>query len=179
VWLGEQSVGDGSREEAVTGVRVLVADDDEAVRSLYVALLREVAGISSLVDASDGHEAVLIARRLRCQVAILDFNMPRLDGVEAALLLRRDCPSTRVAVQSSDPDGLKERAAGLGLATFDKLDFECLLAWVERQAGAWNGLESTVAALAPRRDFPMCDRKTTWEAGVVSEAPDSGFRSFG
>jgi hypothetical protein len=39
VRLGEQSVGDGSREEAVTGVRVLVADDDEAVRSLYVSLL--------------------------------------------------------------------------------------------------------------------------------------------
>jgi CheY-like chemotaxis protein len=179
VWLGERSVGDGSSGEAVTGMRALVADDDETVRSLYVCLLREFVGISSLVEASDGHEAVLIARRLRCQVAILDFNMPRLDGVEAALLLRRDCPSTRVAVQSSDPDGLKERAAGLGLATFDKLDFECLLAWVERQAGAWNGLESTVAALAPRRDFPMCDRKTTWEAGVVSEAPDSGFRSFG
>jgi CheY-like chemotaxis protein len=50
----------------------------------------------------------------RRQIAILDFIMPRLDGVEAALLLRRDCPSTRVAVQSSDPDGLKERAAALG-----------------------------------------------------------------
>jgi CheY-like chemotaxis protein len=197
VWLGEQSVGDGSREEAVTGVRVLVADDDEAVRSLYVALLREVAGISSLVDASDGHEAVLIARRRRCRIAILDFNMPRLDGVETALLLRRDCPSTRVAVHSSDPDGLKERAAGLGLAVFDKLDFESLLAWAERQAAGWNGLGSTtVAALAPRREFscsqcgygvvsreppkrcPMCDRDTTWEA-VISDATESGFRSFG
>jgi CheY-like chemotaxis protein len=196
VWLDERPVGDGPRDEAVTGARVLVADDDAAARCLYVSLLGELAGISSLVDASDGHEAVRIGRRLRCQVAILDFNMPHLDGVEAALLLRRDCPSTRVAVQSSDPDGLKERAAGLGLAMFDKLDFECLLAWVERQVGAWNGLESTVAALAPRRDFscafcgygivsreapercPMCDRKTTWEAGVY-EAPDSGFRSFG
>jgi hypothetical protein len=133
----------------------------------------------------------------RRQIAILDFIMPRLDGVEAALLLRRDCPSTRVAVQSSDPDGLKERAAGLGLAVFDKLDVESLLAWVERQAGVWNGLGSTtVAALAPRRDVscsqcgygvvsreppkrcPMCDHHTTWEA-AVSEAPDRGFRRFG
>jgi CheY-like chemotaxis protein len=197
VWLGERSVGDGSREEAVTGVRVLVADDDETVRSLYVSLLREVAGISSLVDASDGHEAVLIARRLRCQIAILDFNMPRLDGVEAAVLLRRDCPSTRVAVHSSDPEGLKARAAGFGLAVFDKLDVESLLAWAERQAAAWNGLGSTtVAALAPRRDFscsrcgygivsreppkrcPMCDRDTTWEA-AISDATECRFRSFG
>jgi CheY-like chemotaxis protein len=168
VCLGERSVGGGSRQEAVTGARVLVADDDEAVRSLYVALLREVAGISSLVDASDGHEAVLIARRRRCRIAILDFNMPRLDGVEAALLLRRDCPSTRVAVQSSDPDGLKERAAGLGLAVFDKLDVESLLAWVERQAAVWNGLGSTtVAALAPRRDV-SCSQ---CGYGVVSREP--------
>jgi DNA-binding NarL/FixJ family response regulator len=93
-----------------------------------------------LVDASDGHDAVLIARRLRCHIAILDFNMPRLDGVEAALLLRRDCPSTRVAVHSSDPDRLKERAAGLGLAVFDKLEFELLLAWVGRQARQGLGL---------------------------------------
>jgi CheY-like chemotaxis protein len=197
VWLGERSVDGASREEAVPGVRVLVADDDGRMRGLYLARLRELAGISSLVGASDGHDAVLIARGLHCHIAILDFNMPRLDGVEAALLLRRDCPSTRVAVQSSDPDGLKERAAGLGLAVFDKLDFECLLAWVERQAGAWHGLGSaTVAALAPRRDFscslcgygvvrrepparcPMCDRETTWEA-VVSEAPDSGFHRLG
>lgn len=132
---GERSVGDGSRNKAVTGVRALVADDDEPVRALYVSLLSDVAGISSVVEAADGREAVLMARSMGCQLVILDFNMPLLDGVEAALLLRRDCPSTRVAVQSSDPDALKERAAGLGLGVFDKLDLDCLLAWVEREAG--------------------------------------------
>ena len=93
-------------------MRVLVADDDDTVRSLYMNLLVDVPGISSLVDASDGHDAVRIARRLRCDIAVLDFNMPRVDGVDAALLLRRDCPSTRVAVHSADPRGLEERAAG-------------------------------------------------------------------
>jgi CheY-like chemotaxis protein len=158
VCLGERSVGGGSRQEAVTGARVLVADDDEAVRGLYVSLLGEVAGISSLVEASDGHETAFIACGRHCQIAILDLNMPRLDGVETALLLRRDCRSTRAAVHSSDHDGLKERAVGHELAVFDKLFFESLLAWVEREAGAWNGIGSTaVAALAPRRDF-LCSR---------------------
>ena len=156
--LGERPVGGGSRQEAVTGARVLVADDDEAVRGLYVSLLGEVAGISSLVEASDGHETAFIACGRHCQIAILDFNMPRLDGVETALLLRRDCRSTRVAVHSSDHDGLKERAVGHELAVFDKLFFESLLACVEREAGAWNGIGSTaVAALAPRCDF-LCSR---------------------
>jgi hypothetical protein len=86
-------------------------------------------------------------------------------------LLRRDCPSTRVAVQSSDPDGLKERAAGLGLAVFDKLDVESLLAWVERQAAVWNGLGSTtVAALAPRRDV-SCSHVVT--ASLVASRPNA------
>jgi CheY-like chemotaxis protein len=199
VWLGERSADGGSRDEAVTEVRVLVADDDDTVRGLYMTLLRDVLAISSLVDASDGHEAVRIARRSRCHIAILDFNMPRLDGVDAALLLRRDRPSIRVAVHSSDPDSLRERAraAGLELALFDKLDFEHLLAWVEQQARALHGLGSaTVAALAPRRDFscsscgygvvsreppercPMCDRATTWEAWAPG-APERSYRSFG
>jgi DNA-binding NarL/FixJ family response regulator len=150
VSLGEPPVNGGSRREAVSGVRVLVADDDEGVRALYLALLRDVAGISSLAEASDGHAAVLVARDLRCQIAILDFNMPRLDGVEAALLLRRDCPSIHVAVQSSNPEELNQRVAGLGLTVFDKLDFERLVAWVEKQAAASRGLGSaTVATRAP------------------------------
>jgi hypothetical protein len=47
VWLGERSVDAGSQGGAVPGVRVLVADDDDAARSLYAILAREVAGISS------------------------------------------------------------------------------------------------------------------------------------
>ena len=176
---------------------MLVADDDDTMRRLYSTLLRDVAGVSSLVDASDGLEAVRIARSSRCQIAVLDFNMPRLDGVEAALRLRRERPSTRVVVHSADPAGLEKRAAGLGLAVFDKLDFERLVAWVERQAGVWRGRgPATVAALAPRQDFscsscgygvvsreppercPMCHRETTWQAAVV-RAPQDGYSSFG
>ena len=177
---------------------MLVADDDDAMRSLYSTLLHDVAGVSSVVDASDGLEAVRIARSSRCQIAVLDFNMPRLDGVEAALRLRRERPSTSVVLQSADRGGLEKRAAGLGLAVFDKLDFERLVAWVERQAGAVSrGFGSaTVAALAPRQDFscsscgygvvsreppercPMCHRETTWQAAAV-KAPQNGYSSFG
>jgi len=138
VWHGEQCVERGLRERVEPRVRVLIADDNDTLRMLYMRLLRGVAGVSSLVAAEDGHDAVLIARRLSCQIAILDFNMPRLDGVDAALLLRRERPATRVAVQSSDPDSLEARATGLGLAVFDKLEFERVLAWVALQVAAWE-----------------------------------------
>ena len=103
MWLGERSVDGDRGRGAVPGVRVLVADDDDAARSLYAILVREVAGISSVVEAADGHDAVLIARGQGCRIAVLDFNMPRLDGVEAALLLRRDRPSTRIAFIAQTP----------------------------------------------------------------------------
>jgi CheY-like chemotaxis protein len=154
VSLGGRSVVSGQRMQELVGLRVLVADDDAMVRILYMNLLGDVPGISSVVDASDGCDAVLIARRLHCDIAVLDFNMPRADGVDSALVLRREFPSIRVAVHSSDPYALQERAAGLGLPLFDKLNLDRVLAWVERQTFELNGLESTtVAALAPRRGF--------------------------
>ena len=137
--LGEESVPSGRHGQEVPGLRVLVADDDATVRSLYMNLLGDVPRISSVVDASDGREAVLIARRLHCDIAVLDFNMPRVDGVDAALVLRRDLPSLRVAVHSADPYALEERAGGCGLALFDKLELDSLLAWVERQAVDLHG----------------------------------------
>lgn len=195
--LGGQSVDSGQRIQEVLGLRVLVADDDATARSLYMNLLGDVPGISSVVDASDGYDAVLTARRLRCDIAVLDFNMPRVDGVEAALVLRREFPSIRVAVHSADPYALEERAAEFGLALFDKLDLDLLLTWVERQTVDLDGLGSTtVAALAPRRGFacslcgygvvsrepparcPMCDRETIWN-GAPSRTGENGFRSFG
>jgi CheY-like chemotaxis protein len=144
----EQSVSSGLPEQEMPGVRVLIADDDRTIRNLYTALLADIPGISSVVEAPDGQVAVLTARRLQCEIAILDLNMPRLDGVHAALRLRRDRPSTRIAVHSSDPYGLQERAAGRGLALFDKLDFDGLLAWIERQI----------------RDLPLREPKTAAEA---------------
>jgi two-component system NarL family response regulator len=116
------------------GIRVLVVDDDDAVRSLFATLLREAAGVSSVLEAKDGAEAVELGRENQLQVAVLDLNMPRLDGVEAALKLRALQPSLQIALHSSDPELLRQRAAGLGMPLLDKVEFERLVDWVERQA---------------------------------------------
>lgn len=195
--LDDLSVDKGQYGREVSGLRVVVADDDATVRGLYTNLLGEVPGVSSVVDAVDGHDLLLISRRLRCDIAVLDFNMPRVDGVDAALVLRREFPSLRIAVHSADPYALEHRAEGLGLSLFDKLDLDRLLAWVERQTVDLNGLgPATVAALAPRRGFacsrcgygvtgrepparcPMCDRETVWDA-APSEVGESGYYGFG
>ena len=145
-------------EMSASGVRLLLADDDARVRALIATLLRAAAGVGSVVEARDGTEALALASGGRLDVAVLDMNMPRLDGVEAARRLRALQPTLRIALHSSDPELLRRRAAGLELPLFDKIDFDRLLAWVEQQAkaSAAHGPQ-TVAPLARKLDL-CCDR---------------------
>ena len=157
--------------ESVTQVRVLVAEDDQGVRAHFVALLAEANGIASTLEAEDGAEAVQMGLQLRPEIAVLDLNMPRLSGVEAAQTLRELQPSMRIALQSSDARDLRVRAGGLGLPLFDKLECERLIHWVETQARS-VGLaprrpSQGVSALARRRDLTcaICGY------GIVSRKP--------
>lgn len=128
--------GDHRHMQAVRqrDIRVLVADDDETVRFLLTTVLRATEGIGSVVEAVDGPGAVEAGRRRRLDVAVLDLQMPRFDGAEAALRLRRLQPWLRIALDSGDRTRLHERGAGLGLPLFDKLQLKDLFAWVEEQA---------------------------------------------
>src|SRR5215212_2469019 len=131
--LGVATTNEGRvlRSRCVRDARLLVVDDDEPVRTLYVALLENVAGVGPVVAAGDGADAVQVAKKLALDVAVLDLNMPRLDGIEAALALAALQPSLSIALHSSDPDTLRQRARGLDFAVFDKVEFDRLVAWVE------------------------------------------------
>jgi CheY-like chemotaxis protein len=113
---------------------VLVADDHRGVRTMFAKLLRATAGVASVVEAADGVEAVELAGARRLDIAVLDLNMPRLNGIDTAVRLRSLQPSLQIALHSSDPELLRQRAAGLDLPLFDKLDFDQLIAWVQRHA---------------------------------------------
>jgi DNA-binding NarL/FixJ family response regulator len=64
-------------------IRVLIADDQELVRSGFAMILRGADGIDVAGEASDGEEAVREARRLHPDVVLMDIRMPGLDGLEA------------------------------------------------------------------------------------------------
>ncbi|MEW1907854.1 response regulator transcription factor [Kitasatospora sp. NPDC085895] len=64
-------------------VRVLVAEDQAAVRAALVMILRSEPGIEVVGEAADGEEAVRLALELRPDVVLMDIQMSRLDGVEA------------------------------------------------------------------------------------------------
>ena len=81
-------------------IRVLIADDQESVRSSFRTILRTAADIDVVGEAADGTAALSLARRLRPDVVITDIRMPGIDGLELTRqLCAPDAPfSTRVLV---------------------------------------------------------------------------------
>lgn len=85
-------------------IRVVLADDHAILRDGVRALLAAAADIEVVGEAADGTEAIARCLALRPDVALLDVNMPGLGGLEAALVLRRDCPDTKVLILSQHED---------------------------------------------------------------------------
>jgi DNA-binding NarL/FixJ family response regulator len=83
--------------------RVLIADDHAVVRYGLRALL-ELSGVEVVAEAGEGREALRLARTLEPDVAILDVTMPGLNGIDAAELLREQCPKTHVVILSMHAD---------------------------------------------------------------------------
>ncbi len=73
--------------------KILLADDEPAVRRLVTATLADESRYQ-ILEASDGVEALNIARVERPALLLLDVNMPELDGFEVCRALKAD-PATR------------------------------------------------------------------------------------
>jgi DNA-binding NarL/FixJ family response regulator len=79
-------------------IRVLVADDQDLVRTGLRLILGTLDGIEVVAEAADGEEAVRLSRELRPDVVLMDIRMPLLDGVEATRRLAGPGVTDPVAV---------------------------------------------------------------------------------
>src|ERR1700737_1075237 len=82
-------------------LRILVADDHEAMRTGVRALIEQEPGWQVCGTATNGQEAVEAARKLKPDVVVLDMTMPELDGLEALRGIKHTLPNTEVVIFSA------------------------------------------------------------------------------
>ncbi|WP_198663999.1 response regulator transcription factor [Jiangella endophytica] len=95
-------------------IRVLLADDENLIRSALRALLSLEDGIEVVAEAATADEALAMARAHTPDVAVLDLQLPDRDGIALAADLRRELPSCRTMIVTSHgrPGYLKRALAG-------------------------------------------------------------------
>ena len=87
-------------------IKLILADDHTLVRTGLRRLLDDMDNISVLAEADNGHDAIAQVAEYAPDVAILDINMPGLDGMKTTEILRRDYPSLKIIIVSMHSDEL-------------------------------------------------------------------------
>ena len=88
-------------EPAAAPIRILLADDEHLIRGAMAALLTMEDDLVVVAQAATGAEALAMARALRPDVAVLDLQMPDLDGVTVAKTLHDELPTCRTMIVTS------------------------------------------------------------------------------
>ena len=79
-------------------IRVLIADDQELVRTGFRVILNAEPDLEVVGESRDGKEVIEAARRLRPEVVLMDIRMPNLDGIQATRRIAAGAGSPRVLI---------------------------------------------------------------------------------
>ena len=79
-------------------IRTIVVDDSPAALHAMSSVVARQQNLRFVGSASNGREALALARSLHPDLVLLDLEMPVMDGIEATSCLGRDCPATRVVI---------------------------------------------------------------------------------
>src|SRR6266849_836411 len=98
--------------------RLVIADDHELARAGLRAMLTGQRGLEVVGEAANGHEALMLCRRLQPDLALIDVRMPVQDGLTTCRAIKQECPATSVILVTihENPEylleALKAGAAG-------------------------------------------------------------------
>jgi DNA-binding NarL/FixJ family response regulator len=163
----------------VTGLRVVVVDDEPLVRQGLRLVLELEVGLEIVGEGSDGRAAVELVRRHRPDLALVDVRMPGMDGIEATRLIcgEPDLRATRVLTTFAD-DALLAGAIRAGASGYllKSMPPETIRSSVRAVADGQTTLAPSLLArllkeYADRRPArsPALDRLTDRETDVMRE----------
>ena len=99
--------------------RILIADDHDVVRSGVRHIIEDQPGWSVVAEAADGKDAVAQAIATKPDVAILDYRLPLIDGIEATRQIRRRVPTVEVLIFTMhDDESLLHEALSAGARSY-------------------------------------------------------------
>jgi two-component system, NarL family, response regulator DesR len=132
-------------------IRVLIAEDQAMVRGALASLLRLEDDIEIVAEVERGDHVLIAARRTRPDVALLDIEMPGLDGIAAAGELARELPEVRSLILTTfGRPGYMRRALAEGASGFLLKDAPAseLAEAVRAVAAGQRAIDPTLAAAA-------------------------------
>ena len=85
-------------------IRIVIADDHALVREGTRQILEDHPGLVVAGEAQDGEEAVAMVSRLQPDVVLMDIAMPKLNGIDATRIIKKESPATSVLILTAYDD---------------------------------------------------------------------------
>ena len=105
--------------ESARVIGVLAVDDHPLIREGIAALISKQTDMRLLGEASSGREAVEQFRLLNPDVVLMDVQMPEMDGIDAMIAIREECPAAKIIVLTTYAgDALAQRALMAGAQAY-------------------------------------------------------------
>jgi len=130
-------------------IKVVIADDHPLVRAAVRTYLEAEGGFEVLGEGETGEEAVALVGEHRPDVVLLDYQMPVLDGLQAARSIGQAFPEVGIVMLTAVDDGwVAQQAAGAGVGAFVlKTDPPQALAATLREVAEGDRREDTITVI--------------------------------
>lgn len=137
----EFSISSGKEHKVELGrqIKVMLVDDHDMVRRGLRQLIEKQEDLMILAEASDGEEAINLARKMNPDIIVMDVNMPVLDGIEATQKIKSDMPDVQIiGLSLHDSQEVKEdmHSAGASAYLTKNEAFETLCATIRKEMSA-------------------------------------------
>lgn len=149
--------------------RILIADDHESVLRRVRASIEAHPGWQVCGDAVNGREAINKAAELKPDLVVLDFAMPRVDGLKAALTIRQLTPDLPIILFTIYGASIRPEVEKHGIVLVDKAESQPLVATIERLLAA---ADRKADQKADQKKEQSHDTNHATPPSVLDPAPD-------